>query len=397
MEMKSNKLTMYPPVFLIGIYITAVYLFDDLENMFAFANMLFVIMVFSSLYYGWKINPKLSTPRFSLLIYSIWVTLSVIWAFDKSATTDDIKRQVIYIILWMSIANVLKLKNSYIKSTLKWIIVAGVCLTIFLIIYYGPLEYIHGLLQGNRMGGDIVQLNKLGMYTASSCIVAFNFYLERKNNQYSILFLISLIGMIGCGSKRAFLMLVVSLIISALLKINVQKQKNKAIHGCLFLLSIYITAFFVSELEIFKGVLSRFQELFVLFETKDVDFSRFRFIKYGIESFFENPIFGLGSGNSHIVTLKAMGWATYLHNNYLEQLVNLGFVGFCLYYGIYAVLLKRIIPMAKKGVLCSKIVAVLLISQLVSDIAVTSYNLKFTYILFAIAISVIENSSIEKE
>ena len=397
MGMKCNKLTIYLPVFLIGIYINAIYLFDDLENMFAFANVLFVLMVFSSLYYGWRINPKLSTPRFSLLLYSAWVTLSIIWAFDKSATIDDIKRQIIFIVLWISVVNVLKFKNSYIESILKWIIVAGVCLTLFIMIYYGPLEYIQGLLEGKRMGADIVQLNKLGMYTASSCIVAFNFYLERKNNKYIILFFVPLIGMLGCGSKRAFLMLAVSLLVSALLKFGIQNPKNKAIKGIFLLLSICVTVFFISELEIFNGVLNRFQELFTLFEAKDADFSRFRFIKYGIESFLENPIFGLGSGNSHLVTLRAMGWATYLHNNYLEQLVNLGIIGFCVYYSIYFILLKRIISLAKRGALCSKIVAVLLISQLVSDIAVTSYNIKFTYILFAIAISVIENNSLEKE
>ena len=40
---------------------------------------------------------------------------------------------------------------------------------------------------------------------------------------------------------------------------------------------------------------------------------------------------------------------------------------------------------------------ILLLSQLISDIAVTSYNLKFTYILFAIAISTIENGYQERE
>ena len=106
---------------------------------------------------------------------------------------------------------------------------------------------------------------------------------------------------------------------------------------------------------------------------------------------------GLGSGNSHKVTLEAMGWATYLHNNYLEQLVNLGIVGFLLYYGLYVVLLKSLRPGIKHDSFCAKTVMILLLSQLISDIAVTSYNLKFTYILFAIAISTIENGYQERE
>lgn len=370
---------------------------EDLEEMFIVANTLFVIMVLTSLYYGWRANKRLSVPRSLLLFYSLWVILSVIWAWDKMATIGDIKRQIIYIFLWMSIANILKLKDTFIKTILKWVMVAGVCLTLFLIIYYGPLEYIQGVLQGNRMGEDLVQLNKIGMYTASSCIIAYNLYLEKRNPQYLLLFLASFLGMLGCASKRAFLMLVVSLVISKFLEFKDRKLKNKIIKGFIFLFLIYITVVFASELEIFKGILGRFEEFYILFETQDSHFSRFRYIKYGVESFLENPIIGLGSGNSHIVTLKAMGRATYLHNNYLEQLVNLGIIGFTIYYSIYVVLLKKLIFQARKGFICSKIVAVLLMSQLISDIAVTSYNQKFTYILFAIAIGTIETRNFERK
>ena len=76
----------------------------------------------------------------------------------------------------------------------------------------------------------------------------------------------------------------------------------------------------------------------------------------------------------------------YLHNNYLEQLVNLGIVGFGIYYGIYVYLIRHIYALLKKHEFVSSTIFVILISQLVSDIAVTSYNVKFTYIVFALAI-----------
>ena len=71
----------------------------------------------------------------------------------------------------------------------------------------------------------------------------------------------------------------------------------------------------------------------------------------------------------------------------MEQLVNLGIVGFVLYYGVYFTILKRTFSLAKNNDICARMVTILLLSQLISDIAVTSYNLKFTYVVFAIGIA----------
>lgn len=379
------------PTLVIGMYISSVYMFDDSPRLFVIANLVFIIMVFESLRSGWKKSCKISTPRGILLLYSAWVTISVIWAWDKAATIGDIKRQIVFTVLLISIVNVLRWDENAIKKVLMWIIVAGACLTCYLLVYYNPAQYIQALLQGRRIGEEILQLNKLGMYTASSCIVAFNFYLEHKRPRYLFAFMFIIVAMIGSGSKRAFLMVGFSIAISLLLKMRSEDTKNRAIKflGAIFV--VYIVVTIISRMNIFSGVLGRFQELFDILESGDTKFSRVRFINYGLKSFMENPLVGLGSGNSHKVTLEAMGWATYLHNNYLEQLVNLGIIGFLLYYGLYAVLLKELSQGVKRGLFCAKTVTILLLSQLVSDVAVTSYNLKFTYILFAIAISLIEN------
>ena len=399
MEQKKRRgiIKISMPIFIIGIYIVAVFLFDDSPKLFLFANVLFAIMVFESLYRGWEISFKVSVPGQILLLYSGWVTISIIWAWDRNVTLNDIKRQIIFTVLWMAIVNVLKQDKKFIEKALEWIMIAGACLTCYLLLYYGPFMYIQALFQGKRIGEEILQLNKLGMYTATSCIIAFNFYLEKRKLRYMFFFVLSLIAMVGSGSKRAFLMLGISLIISLLLKIKNENVKNRAIKILLAVIVIYIVIMLVSKLNFFAGVLSRFQELFTVLETGDTKFSRVRFIRYGLKSFMEHPILGLGSGNSHKVTLEAMGWATYLHNNYLEQLVNLGIVGFLLYYGLYVVLLKSLRPGIKHDSFCAKTVMILLLSQLISDIAVTSYNLKFTYILFAIAISTIENGYQERE
>ena len=48
-------------------------------------------------------------------------------------------------------------------------------------------------------------------------------------------------------------------------------------------------------------------------------------------------------------------------------------------------------PLAKRGSFHAKLLLTLLVSQLVSDIAVTSYGSKFTYIIFALAYALIRS------
>ena len=104
------------PTLVIGMYISSVYMFDDSPRLFVIANLVFIIMVFESLRSGWKKSCKISTPRGILLLYSAWVTISVIWAWDKAATIGDIKRQIVFTVLLISIVNVLRWDENAIKK-----------------------------------------------------------------------------------------------------------------------------------------------------------------------------------------------------------------------------------------------------------------------------------------
>lgn len=128
-----------------------------------------------------------------------------------------------------------------------------------------------------------------------------------------------------------------------------------------------------------------------LTDSSNQDTLRMLYLKYGIEVFKNHPILGIGSGNSHIVTLMAAGKKTYLHNNYVELLVNLGVIGFALYYYLYYYLIRRL-RSEEKNCFENRVMVVLLIAQLISDFGVTSYSYKFTYIIFAIALGVIQKN-----
>lgn len=381
------RLYVYWPMLFAGLYIMAIYLFDDSESLYMIANGIFFLLLFSILLTGVRFNFKPITPEILLVSYAGWITLSMVWAWDVSATGDDVVRQILFLCLWLGIVNVVSRDRKYIVATLKWIVVAGTILTLYLIAHYGFGSYLSAVYSGTRIGEDVLQLNKLGMYTSTAAILSALFFLETKKFQYILLTLIPFLGMLGSGSKRAFLMFALSIILYMLLKVQGQGQKYRIIKllGGVFIFLGIIQLLMGSD--IFGGVLGRFAELHNTLESGDSHFSRMLFLQYGFQSFLNHPLLGLGSGNSHAVTIAALGWKTYLHNNYMEQLVNLGIVGFVLYYGVYFTILKRTFSLAKNNDICARMVTILLLSQLISDIAVTSYNLKFTYVVFAIGIA----------
>lgn len=70
------------------------------------------------------------------------------------------------------------------------------------------------------------------------------------------------------------------------------------------------------------------------------------------------------------------------------MLVNLGIVGFLIYYFIYAYLIKSLISTGVDDIE-TKIMLIILVGQLISDFGVTSYSYKFTYLVFGLAYALI--------
>ncbi|MBO7232994.1 MAG: O-antigen ligase family protein, partial [Bacteroidales bacterium] len=48
--------------------------------------------------------------------------------------------------------------------------------------------------------------------------------------------------------------------------------------------------------------------------------------------FLHKPFFGYGANNYSEEIEPIIGVAVYSHNNFIEMLVNVGFVGFCIFY-----------------------------------------------------------------
>lgn len=97
---------------------------------------------------------------------------------------------------------------------------------------------------------------------------------------------------------------------------------------------------------------------------------RSKLISVGIDQFMKTPLLGIGAGNSVLVGIQASGVEVYLHNNYIDQLVNIGIIGTVIYYLFYMIPLKRIFH--DRGNYISSICLTILLLGLILDFAMVS-------------------------
>ena len=107
-------------------------------------------------------------------------------------------------------------------------------------------------------------------------------------------------------------------------------------------------------------------------------------IEFGFKNFFNKPIFGFGINNAQFL-LEPYFARTYLHNNYIELLVDVGAVGFFLYYASHVSLMKSLIKNRSNALGMSEILFTAFIVLLIADISIVFYYNKLTYIMLTMA------------
>lgn len=100
----------------------------------------------------------------------------------------------------------------------------------------------------------------------------------------------------------------------------------------------------------------------------------------------ENPL-GLGLDNFKVVS------GVYAHSNYFELLATTGFLGLALYIAIYFFMLGRLLAFAKhRGgtTILVRVIAISVVTLMITDIAFVSYVHKQYWLFIALAIASIE-------
>jgi O-antigen ligase len=313
----------------------------------------------------------------------VWCFASVLWSISEERALAKCWTLVQMFAYARILFEFFSCRVKAVKEIVQAYFVSGFAMCLYALSYYGVDDISNALFANYRMGNEINQINIFGMTAAFTVIMGLYLSRESKKKKYFLCAILPFIMALTSGSTKALAILIFGFLIVYYEKIKRSYLATIAGSGIMFLCLIVLLQD-GNELQIVK----RFGETLNVFTGGGVEntssLTRIYYIKLGWNSFLESPLCGKGLGNFAEILFQTLGYATYAHNNYIEVLVDLGIIGFALYYSIYFILLKKMYLKSRKNTFFF----LLLLLRLILDIGVVSYYSKETYI-FLILFSLI--------
>lgn len=337
------------------------------------------------------------------IIYLIWVLLSVLWTYEQ-IDINTILLMMINAVIILQLPYYIENKKT-LQLIFQMILFSAAILSIYIVSYVGISH-----LTESRLDVGFINSNTFG--TLLSYTVLFSIYLGDEKNWLYRLYIIPAAGlMLISGSKSG--LLVSAVMIMTYFWFSRRKNTYALIKsflivaaGLLILLWIVMQTDWAYEIigkrlaELWMQICSGFsvQKRADLTAYSDSTAVRFDMIIMGIGFFLSRPVTGYGVDNFQYLYGPLREYYTYAHNNYIETMVDLGTVGFILFYYPRLKALRRLLKANKRcteNILEISLGLALLTGMLFQDMVDVTYNLIFSQCMFVIVyiISDKENES----
>lgn len=316
--------------------------------------------------------------------FSAFCYLSSLWATNSGESIAK-GTTILEIALFATVFYYHYQRTGSVEDFLKAFMWAGFVLSVYVLIYYG-LDGLQELVNDSgRIGTDFDNPNAIGIALALSATIAFNFLVNgRFNILYAIGFGLSATVNAFAGSRTGFAGLMFGIFAVYLFKCIKEKKIRSFFKFAAFIAIGFLILYYASKLEIFSDFTERIESLFNLFTGEGkVDGSaqtRDEMRKTGIRVFLNNPIVGVGMGNSGYYNVIH----TYFHNNYAEMLASGGIIGFAIYYGMHVYIIINLIKYRKYADNNAILIFILVCIFLLTDYGTVSYYRKATLFYFAL-------------
>ena len=340
--------------------------------------MIFIMFCYASSLWGWDTGYPVSTAGYILRMF---ICSSVLYYyFEKQESVEPL------------------------LQALKW---GGYILAYSCLIGYGLQNVFDILLNGGRLYNDFVchigseqihglfygifvpNINFLGLYVAIPMVVGFfDIAYLRKNTFLEVCYILPvMLFIIISGGKMNFIILAISTFIIILLKTKGDNIKVTIIRWGIVVIVTVMALYVLSFFPMFKETFSRFYAMVANLLGKSYEVStneRVTMFEVGIEQVLKTPLGGIGIDNARFLLEKETGIHTYLHCNYIELLTGVGIVGTALFYMCYCYPLLFLFKYRKVADEHTIICVLLMLVSFVAEIAIVTYTLRTTYLLFAL-------------
>ncbi len=316
-----------------------------------------------------------------LVLFTLYVILSaLISGFEFSLIT-----QLLMLFSTLIFSSIYDRREDYI-GLIKSIVVADAIIIVLLILMAGSISNFLMIVSDEELSSLFIQKNILAFSMNIGTIASLYLILFYKQRALWFFFILFILVLFCTGSRRGLFTM-----FFGLLGLFCFYSKIKHINLIKMIIIVVLSVFFFSlllKLEFFSSMNDRFMNLVSAINTSaemsSSDESRFSMIEKGFNMFLENPILGYGAG-----AFKAKaGFGIYSHNNYIELLVNYGFLGFFIYYSFFfKIVIKSLRYIIRSMDHLAIFIFIFMCVRLISDVGNVSYYDKFLYIMFGFSTS----------
>lgn len=291
-------------------------------------------------------------------LFIVYGLISNAWCIDRHLTTYMAEWLSLYFVIYFCLSNYLLLTDN-INKFVKQITYAGFLVSVFCVLAYRGPGFVNALLSGERIGRRLfgINSNTLGLTCATVFVISISLYYSERHLKWILMGIIPAIITLGSGSRKAFSVLLGGTVI-LFLYYSIIEGSYKVIAIIKFVIKISIVLFglyLIISLPAFVSIHDRVDGLISAYfdesedetlsdigeDSKVSDEFRQKMVDLGIEQFKETPVFGVGLNNAQIINKRKLHFNAYLHNNYIEILVNGGIIGFLLYYSFFCTLILK--------------------------------------------------------
>ena len=330
---------------------------------------------------------RLDYTFFSLLLFVMYAALTSFWAVCDINVSSMVFTLLQLFGFYMIVRLNLTDEKDF-RSILWAIYIGALAMCVYTLFFYGPGEIFSRILVGKRIGQEINQVNGMGLYCTVLNVMTLYFVMYEKIYWCLAVLPLSVFIMLGAGSRKSFLLMALAL----LLLFMFRSKKGVVVRFLAVAAILLVGLYFILEFADRESnyFLFRIAQVFEIFQDdqaglRDVSLStRSDMMKYGMELFSDNPIFGYGPEQYEYFYSVLHGVRRPPHSTFIQILVGYGIIGFSLFYGIYVYVIAKLVGFIRKRRKYSILILTFAMVFLANDFGANMLNNKYMYLFFGI-------------
>ncbi len=369
--------------FIVGLYIISFFVLENARygKVFSIIQILFLGVTILEVIKKFTIV-KSYVIFWSILFFAISFITTAISDINDFSTIRIILKNVIRAIAF----SIYLSSEKRSENIIRFIAIGGIVCSFFLLKTYFDSNMIltdYKYVSYNRIGSEIAggNVNIVAMnmgFAFTACLYLYKQCKKRKEKYWYSIVLIFIMGTSLLTGTRKIL----AYYIVVYFFYNFLNNKHKIKKLFLIFIILFIGYYFILKIEVLYYLIGHKIDFFSSNKLYNAyqysDNLRYNLIKKGVELFFENPILGIGYGN----TTNYLG--AYTHNNYIEILTSGGLISFFIYYSIYIYAAIKNFYKSKKNDI-SLYIILSLIGLLPLEMGQVTYLFSIIWVFFSLA------------